>query len=113
MQYTPEQIEYIRSEYEAAPLRETVDRLAEELDRPFRSIIAKLVHLEIYTVPKRTSKDGTEIKSKVQMVAEIGEWFGIEIPSLEKSGKLDLQKLYRALQDPLAIKAHLVDLEFE
>lgn len=111
--YTDEELELIRSDYEKMPTRETVDMLADQLDKPFRSIVAKLVHMGIYVVPKRTSKDGREIRSKVMMAKDIGEWFGLEIPSLEKAGKLDLAKLWEVLQDPVAIRAHLVDLEFE
>jgi transcriptional regulator with XRE-family HTH domain len=111
--YTDEQMEYVRAEYTANPSRETVDRLAEELDKPFRSIIAKLVFLELYEVPKRTSKDGREIRSKADMIKEIEAWLGIAAPSLEKAGKLDLQKLHAALKDPLVVRAHLTDLEYE
>ncbi len=109
--YTKEQTEMILSEYEADPTRETVDRLAMELDKSPRSIIAKLSSAGVYQTPQRLSKTGEQIVRKEDLVKEIGEWFGIEVPTLAKAGKLDLQLLHKAISNPLNLRALLVDLE--
>jgi hypothetical protein len=113
MSYTEELTQLIVDEYSADPTRETVDRLAEEHGKSTRSIIAKLSSAGVYQAPPRVSKSGEPITRKEDLVKEIGEWFGIEVPSLSKAGKLDLQRLYKALSNPDYIRAHLVDLEDE
>ena len=111
MTYTEELTSLLIAEYTADPSRETVDRLSEEHNKSLRSIIAKLASAGVYQAPPRLSKSGEPITRKEDLAAEIGDWFGIEIPSLAKAGKLDLQKLHKALSDPDFVRAHLVDLE--
>lgn len=111
MSYTEDLTKLIIDEYVAEPTRATVDRLAEEYTKSARSIIAKLSSAGVYQAPVRTSKSGEPITRKEDLVKEIGDWFGMEVPSLAKAGKLDLQRLHKALSDPLSIRAHLVDLE--
>lgn len=111
--YTEEQSEYIKEQYLEDPTRATVDRLAAELDKTARSIIAKLSSAKIYQTPQRVSKTGEPITRKEDLAKEIGEWFGIEIPTLAKAGKLDLLALHKALSNPDFVRAHLVDLEIQ
>ena len=111
MSYTEELTELIVNEYVSDPTRATVDRLAEEHGKTARSIIAKLASAGVYQAPPRLSKSGEPITRKEDLAAEIGSWFGIEVPSLAKAGKLDLQKLHKALSNADYIRAHLVDLE--
>jgi hypothetical protein len=111
MSYTEEVTQLIITEYSADPTRATVDRLAEEHNKSARSIIAKLSSAGVYQAPPRLSKNGDAIVRKEDLVKDIGEWFGLEIPSLAKAGKLDLQRLYSALSNPDFVRAHLVDLE--
>lgn len=113
MSYTEELTQLIIAEYSADPTRETVDRLSEEHNKSVRSIIAKLSSAGVYQAPPRLSKTGDPIVRKEDLVKEIGDWFGLEIPSLAKAGKLDLQRLYNALSNPDYVRAHLVDLEDE
>jgi hypothetical protein len=113
MSYTEELTQLIIDEYEADPTRATVDRLAEEHNKSTRSIIAKLSSAGVYQAPPRLSKSGEPITRKEDLVKEIGDWFGIEVPSLAKAGKLDLQRLYKALSNPDFVRAHLIDLEEE
>ena len=113
MSYTEELTEHIIKEYQADPTRETVDRLAEEIGKPVRSVIAKLSSAGVYRAAPRLSKTGDPIVRKEDLAKEIGEWFGIDVPTLAKAGKLDLQKLHKALSDPLNLRALLVDLENE
>jgi hypothetical protein len=111
MSYSEEQAQHIVEEYNADPSRATVDRLAEELNKSPRSIIAKLSSAGVYKAPPRVSKTGEPIIRKEDLAAEIGDWFGIEVPTLAKAGKLELKKLHEALSNPDFIRAHLVDLE--
>lgn len=111
MTYTPEITELIVAEYVAEPTRETVDRLSVEHNKTVRSIIAKLSNAGVYKPPPRTSKTGEAIIRKEDIAAEIGSWFGIEVPSLSKAGKIELKLLYEALKNPDFIRAHLIDLE--
>ena len=111
MSYSDELTQLIIDEYTADPTRVTVDRLAEEHNKSARSIIAKLSSAGVYKAPPRVSKNGEPITRKEDIAKEIGDWFGISIPSLAKAGKLDLQALHKALANPDFIRAHLVDLE--
>jgi len=111
MSYTDELTALIVSEYVSDPSRATVDRLAEEHNKSARSIIAKLSSAGVYQAPPRLSKSGEPIVRKEDLVKDIGDWFGIDVSSLAKAGKLDLHRLHKALSDPINIKAHLVDLE--
>jgi hypothetical protein len=111
MSYTEQLTQLIIDEYTADPSRSTVDRLAEEHGKSVRSIIAKLSSAGVYKAPTRVSKSGEPIVRKEDLANEIGDWFGIEVPSLAKAGKLELLQLYKALSNPDYVRAHLVDLE--
>lgn len=111
MSYTEELTNHIIEEYQADPTRETVDRLAEETGKTYRSIIAKLASAGIYKSQPRLSKTGEPIVRKEDLAKEIGEWFGVEVPTIAKAAKLELQSLHKALSNPDFIRAHLVDLE--
>jgi hypothetical protein len=111
MSYTPELTELIISEYSNDPTRATVDRLAEEHGKSARSIIAKLSSAGVYKAPERVTKSGEPIVRKEELAKEIGEWFGLEVPTLAKAAKLELINLHKALSNPDFIRAHLVDLE--
>src|SRR5210317_2497003 len=88
--YTEEVIDRMVSEYEAAPVRATVDRIAEELNKPVRSVIAKLSALGVYQKPTPTTKAGTPVIKKEEFVAQIQDALKVELPSLEKMTKADL-----------------------
>lgn len=109
--YTEELTALIVSEYVGEPTRATVDRLAEEYSKSPRSIIAKLSNAGVYNAPTRVTKLGGPITRKEDLVKDIGQWFGISVPSLSKAGKLELLSLHKALSDPHNLRAHLVDLD--
>ena len=46
--YTEEQVQYMVDEYTAQPNRETVDKLAEKLNKSIKSIIGKLSREGVY-----------------------------------------------------------------
>jgi len=95
--YTDEMVETIVSVYEAAPERATVDALAEKFGKTPRSIIAKLSTLGIYKAPARVTKSGAPVVKKEALVAEINNKLGVELPSLVKANKQDLEALFAAL----------------
>lgn len=111
MTYTEENTKIIIDEYVSDPCRETVDRLAEEFGKTPRSIIAKLSSAGVYKAPARLSKTGEPVVRKEDLAREIGDWFGLEVPTLAKAAKLELKKLHEALSNPDFVRAHLVDLE--
>ena len=96
--YTDEMVETIVSVYEAAPERATVDALAEKFGKTPRSIIAKLSTLGIYKAPARVTKTGAPVVKKEALVAEINNKLGVELPSLVKANKQDLEALVSALK---------------
>tara|TARA_R100001509_G_C4798599_1_gene192276 strand:+ start:251 stop:637 length:387 start_codon:yes stop_codon:yes gene_type:complete len=95
--YTEEMVATITAEYEANPVRSTVDSLAERFDKSPRSIIAKLSTLGIYQAPTRVTKTGAPVVKKETLVAEINSKLGVELPSLVKANKQDLEALFAAL----------------
>ena len=104
MSYSEELTKEIIDEYNANPSRETVDAIAARIGKSTRSVIAKLAAAGVYQTPKRTTKTGEPIVKKEEIVAEIGSWLGIEVPTLAKTGKLDLKRLHRAIAEHLEIE---------
>ena len=85
-------------QYNANPTRETVDSLAKEFGKTTRSIIAKLSREGIYKAQPRTTKTGEPVISKAQYVSAISNHFEVELPTLVKAGKQDLQRLAEVLE---------------
>ena len=95
--YTQEMVDVISSTYSDAPTRDTVDSLAEKFDKTPRSIIAKLSALGIYVKAERVTKRGEPVVRKDELVAQVQTTIGIELPSLVKMTKADLQSLIEAV----------------
>ena len=95
--YTEEMVSEMTEQYVANPTRETVDALANQFGKTTRSIIAKLSREGVYVAQPRTTKSGEPVISKSELVSTINEHFGIEMPTLVKAGKQDLQKLVDAI----------------
>ena len=91
--YSQEMVDTISSDYSANPTRATVDALAEKFDKTPRSIIAKLSALGIYVKAERVTKRGEPVVRKDELVAQVQESIGVELPSLVKMTKVDLQNL--------------------
>ena len=91
--YTEEMVVSMTEQYNANPTRETVDSLAQEFGKTTRSIIAKLSREGIYKAQPRTTKTGEPVVRKAELVAQIEEHFGVELPTLVKASKTDLQTL--------------------
>ena len=95
--YTDEMVTEMHTLYEANPTRETVDILATKFGKSVRSIIAKLSREGIYVAQPRVTKTGEPVVRKAELVAQIEDHFSIEIPSLVKASKADLQSLLNAI----------------
>lgn len=95
--YTEEMVSEMTTAYTENPTRETVDALAQQFGKTTRSIIAKLSREGVYIAQPRTTKSGEPVVSKSELVAQIAEHFDIELPTLVKAGKQDLQRLVDAI----------------
>jgi hypothetical protein len=91
--YTQEMVDVISNTYSETPTRATVDSLAEKFDKTPRSIIAKLSALGIYVKAERVTKRGEPVVRKDELVAQVQQSLGFEVPSLSKMTKVDLQNL--------------------
>ena len=70
--------------------------LATEMGKTTRSIIAKIVRMELpYTVKQPTTKTGEPVASKATIVAEIAAVVGGNLEGLEKAPKAALHALRR------------------
>ena len=95
--YTEAMLLTMADEYEANPTRGTVDALAEEFGKTPRSIIAKLSAMGIYQKAERVTKRGEPVVMKAELVAQVQNAIGRELPSLSKMTKPDLQFMIDAL----------------
>lgn len=75
---------------------ETAAVLATEFGKTVRSVVAKMVRMDIgYTAKVRTTKSGEPITHKDDLVAEIGRVVEGNLAGLEKAPKAALQALAR------------------
>jgi len=95
--YTEEMIVRMSTEYDNNPTRATVDALAAEFEKTPRSVIAKLSALGLYVKAKNVTKRGEPHVLKEELVAQIQNAIGRELPSLSKMTKVDLQFMIEAL----------------
>jgi len=79
--------------YTKEPTRDTVDMIAEKLGKNARSVIAKLSREGVYKAQPRVTKRGEPVVMKSEFVARIHKALGIEIPTIVKATKADLQTL--------------------
>ena len=95
--YTDEMVAEMHELYTANPTRETVDNLAETFGKSVRSIIAKLSREGIYVTQERTTKTGEPVVRKAELVAQLEDHFGVQLPTLVKASKADLQEMLNAI----------------
>jgi hypothetical protein len=91
--YSEKDVSMMISTYQANPTRDTVDMLAEKLGKNARSVIAKLSREGVYVAQPRMTKTGEPVVLKSEFVNRIQTALGIEIPSIAKATKADLQRL--------------------
>jgi len=95
--YTNEMVEHMVSEYKANPTRATVDALAKEFGKSVRSVIAKLSREGVYVAQERKTKAGEPVVRKADIVAILEKHFELELPTLVKASKADLEKLQKVV----------------
>jgi len=95
--YSDADITIITDEYTLEPTRETVNALAARLNKTERSVIAKLSALGVYQKAERVTKRGEPVVMKAELVAQVQNAIGRELPSLNKMTKVDLQFMIEAL----------------
>ena len=83
-------------QYVANTTRETLDSLANEFGK-HKKYYCKLSREGVYVAQPRTTKTGEPVVAKAELVSVISEHFGIELPTLVKAGKQDLQRLVDAI----------------
>jgi len=91
--YSEEMVADMHELYTANPTRDTVEFIAEKFGKSVRSVIAKLSREGIYVSQPRVTKTGEPVVRKSELVAQIEDRFEIEVPSLVKASKADLQEL--------------------
>jgi len=91
--YNGDDVAKLINEYRENPTRETVEKLANDLGKSVRSVTAKLSQLKVYKKIERKTKTGKAIISKSDLVKIINEHYNLEMPSLVKATKEDLEKM--------------------
>ena len=100
--YTEQQVQHMIEEYKNNPTRETVENLAEELNKSIKSIIGKLSREGVYQKTVYKTKTGEDPVTKKELVEELSDLVGIEydmIAGLEMSPKIDLKRLVEILRE--------------
>ena len=95
--YTQDQVEYIVNQYRLSPTRETVEKLAEELEKSIKSIIGKLSREGVYKKTEYTTKTGEKPITKSQLVQELEELLECSLQGLEKAPKSALVGIRNAI----------------
>jgi N-methylhydantoinase B/oxoprolinase/acetone carboxylase alpha subunit len=98
--YTEDQVEMMTNQYRLDPSRETVERLADELDKSVKSIIGKLSREGVYRKTEYLTKTGEKPVTKLELVQELAERLELPITALaglEKAPKQALKELARCV----------------
>ena len=88
--------------YQAKPDRETVDKLAEELNKSIKSIIGKLSREGVYRKAVYKTKTGELPVTKAELIVKIADILNAnseKLKGLEKAPKQELKYLYELLGD--------------
>ena len=100
--YTQEQVDYMKTLYDQEPTRETVQKLASELNKSVKSIIGKLSREGVYQKTEYLSKTGERPITKKQMVEIIAKELvgeSSKLAGLEKAPKADLKYLLELVSE--------------
>ncbi len=98
--YTPEMVDLMKSRYSANPTRETVEELANELNKSIKSVIGKLSREGVYEKTEYLTKTGEKPVTKRELVEKVAEICGVDyqaLAGLEKSPKSSLKLLEETL----------------
>lgn len=91
--YTEKEVKKMIDIYTANPCIETVERLMTVLNKPKKSIIAKLVKEGVYITKSYRTKTGELPITKLELVRIIEDALDISLPGLDKAPKGTLKKL--------------------
>ena len=100
--YTQEQVDYMKTLYDQEPTRDTVQKLANELNKSVKSIIGKLSREGVYQKTEYLSKTGERPITKKQMVEIIAKELvgeSSKLAGLEKAPKADLKYLLELVSE--------------
>ena len=95
--YTDEMVNAMVADYQDNPSKDTVAKLASEFNKSTRSIVAKLVREGVYQAAPRVTKTGAPVIRKSEIVTQIQDALGVELLTLEKASKADLERLLVAV----------------
>ena len=98
--YTEEQVAVMIEKYSNNPTRETVEFLAQEMDKSIKSIIGKLSREGVYKKTEYVTNTGEKPITKVEIVENLEEKLGLPnqtLAGLEKSPKTVLRRLYESV----------------
>ena len=102
--YTQEQVDQMIEAYTKQPTRETVENLAEDLDKSIKSIIGKLSREGVYKKTVYKTKTGENPETKKEIVENLASILDIKyepVAGLEKSPKSALKILRSAINECL------------
>ena len=102
--YTPEQVEHMIEAYTKTPTRETVENLAEDLDKSIKSIIGKLSREGVYKKTVYKTKTGEDPETKKEIVENLANMLNVKyetVAGLEKSPKAALKLLRSGINECL------------
>ena len=115
--YTEKEVQILHDEYTANPCLEVVDKLSVRLNRPRKSIIAKLVKEGIYVTRGYRTKTGESPITKLQLVRSLEDALDSKFPGLDKAPKTTLKilsenvvEMASLLEDTLEEVKHLSQL---
>ena len=101
LNYTEEQVSTMIKEYIETPTRETVELLAQDMNKSVKSIIGKLSREGVYKKTEYVTKAGEKPVTKSQLVQSIAEELGTtssNLVGLEKAPKEALKHIETQLE---------------
>lgn len=93
-------VDLMKERYSANPTRETVEELANELNKSIKSVIGKLSREGVYEKTEYLTKTGEKPVTKRELVEKVSEILGVDyqaLAGLEKSPKSALKLLEETL----------------
>lgn len=96
LNYTDKEVELMLSKYIANPTRETVEYLADELNKSIKSIIGKLSREGVYRKAVYRTKTGELPITKAEIIVKVADVLGADstkLIGLEKAPKQELKYL--------------------
>jgi len=81
--YTPEQVDWMSNLYNQTPSRQTVEDIANILEKSTKSVIGKLAREGIYQKAEYISKTGEKPITKIQLVGKLAAALDLKVEDLE------------------------------